>query len=261
MPHYFTLGQLKGTALSLTRAEDDSRRREEFEFSSTSDPYAGTGDADRWYGEPPAEGLERSGFDVPEGMVIESPGGTSAIHHHWTGGFYGAGGVSPGVYGNSLPSEVYGQMGGMYAKGTPPSFQYYARPPERRPPPRETYSDGIARVGPIPDQGVIDLNPPADEKEAIEGFRATGRKKVSTAIPSDPSVENFSLVHDLTSLEKKSARHPAALLLGLILLGVTLALWNSAVTALMSGEKATRPAIMALLASVLTVGVVNWVLG
>lgn len=254
---YFTLQQLSGDNLSLRKTGTEG-----FEFNSPSDPFAGTPVADRWSSTPSETGLERSGFDVPDGMMIESPGGSSAVHHHWTGGFYGAGGVSPGIYGNSSPHEVYGQMGGMYAKGTPPSFQYYASPP-RRISRTEGYDDGIARMGPIPDEGVADLNPPADEKEAIEGYVPPGgrrKKKVSITIPEDPTVENFSLPDGLTSFEKKSVRHPLIFLLALMLIGITLALWNSAVSTGLSGNSAVRQAGGAFLMSLVTVGLLSWLI-
>lgn len=88
-------------------------------------------------------GVERQAWDVPMGMVIDTPGGNSAMHHHWTGGFYGKGGTTSDVYGNSSPTFVYGQKDGLYRKGPPPTSQWYAQP---RPPRRRSVSVELPQV-------------------------------------------------------------------------------------------------------------------
>jgi len=90
------------------------------------------------YGTPDYDGLEYD-YEVPNQMVVESPGGTSDIHHHWTKGFYGVGGSSWDVFGNEPPATVYGNTGSLYATGptatqtgapgAPGPGTYYGSPP------------------------------------------------------------------------------------------------------------------------------------
>ena len=90
------------------------------------------------YGTPDYDGLEYD-YEVPNQMVVESPGGTSDIHHHWTKGFYGDGGRSRDVFGNEPPATVYGYTGSLYATGptatqawapgAPGPGTYYGSPP------------------------------------------------------------------------------------------------------------------------------------
>ena len=90
------------------------------------------------YGNPRYDGLEYD-YEVPNQMVVESPGGTSSTHHHWTKGFYGTGGSSSDVFGNEPPATVYGNTGSLYASGptasqvwapgAPGPGGYYGQPP------------------------------------------------------------------------------------------------------------------------------------
>ena len=59
------------------------------------------------YGSPDYDGLEYD-YEIPNEMIVASPGGASDIHHHWTKGFYGEGGSSWDVFGNEPPALVYG---------------------------------------------------------------------------------------------------------------------------------------------------------
>lgn len=68
-----------------------------------------------------AEGPEQSGLqydrDVPDDMVIGSPGGVSSTFHHYTHGFYGKGGSSNDIYGGDQPSYISGEYGNLYQLG------------------------------------------------------------------------------------------------------------------------------------------------
>ncbi len=88
------------------------------------------------YGEPAYDGMEWD-YEVPDQMLVESPGGVSSTHHHWTKGFYGdGGGVSSDIFGNDAPAHVYGDVGSMYQTGPtatqtlgPPGGLSYPSPP------------------------------------------------------------------------------------------------------------------------------------
>lgn len=74
-------------------------------------------------------GLEYD-YEVPDNVIVESPGGASSTHHHWTKGFYGdAGGVTNNAYGHSNPRYPYGAFGSLYATGVDGANAYYADPP------------------------------------------------------------------------------------------------------------------------------------
>lgn len=78
-------------------------------------------------------GLEYD-YEVPDNVIVESPGGASSTHHHWTKGFYGnAGGVTNNAYGHSNPRYPYGSFGSLYAKGVDSANAYYAAPPSDTP--------------------------------------------------------------------------------------------------------------------------------
>ena len=90
------------------------------------------------YGVPEYDGLEYD-YEVPNQMIVESPGGASSTHHHWTKGFYGVGGSSWDAFGNQPPATVYGNTGSLYATGptatqvsaqtAPGPGGYYGSPP------------------------------------------------------------------------------------------------------------------------------------
>lgn len=77
----------------------------------TFDSYNGT-----MYGVPEYRGIEYN-EDIPDHVVIGSPGGYSSTHHHWTGGFYGRGGSSGDIYTGQGREYISGIHGNAYSKG------------------------------------------------------------------------------------------------------------------------------------------------
>ena len=55
--------------------------------------------------------------DIPSQMVMGSPGGVSAIHHHWSHGLYSYGGGTKGIHGADLPRYPQGAYGNIYDGG------------------------------------------------------------------------------------------------------------------------------------------------
>lgn len=87
------------------------------------------------YGSPDYDGLEYD-YEIPNEMIVASPGGASDIQHHWTKGFYGEGGSSWDVFGNEPPALVYGNEGSLYATDPTATQRWgpwpggvYAKPP------------------------------------------------------------------------------------------------------------------------------------
>lgn len=62
------------------------------------------------------DGVEYSP-DVPDDVIVGSPGGVSSVHHHWTHGFYGAGASSSDVFGNQGRAYIRGEHGNIYRPG------------------------------------------------------------------------------------------------------------------------------------------------
>lgn len=54
---------------------------------------------------------------IPDHIVISSPGGVSAIHHHYTKGLYGRGDNSSDIYGNAPNRYISGEYGNIYRSG------------------------------------------------------------------------------------------------------------------------------------------------
>lgn len=79
-------------------------------------------------------------WEVPDNMVVGSPGGVSTIHHHYTKGFNGRGNSSSDVYagqGERYNAGVYGNLyevghGGGQGAGyysAAPDYQYWQNQP------------------------------------------------------------------------------------------------------------------------------------
>jgi len=56
-------------------------------------------------------------FEVPDNLVVASPGGVSSVHHHWTKGFYGRGNTSSDIYGGQGQRYIAGNYGSLYQSG------------------------------------------------------------------------------------------------------------------------------------------------
>ncbi len=84
------------------------------------------------YGEPQFSGLEYD-YEVADNNVIASPGGASAIHHHWTHGMYSPSVSSSDVYAGEGIAYPHGAYGNLYQDGKSAVFdiQELAPPPEQ----------------------------------------------------------------------------------------------------------------------------------
>lgn len=109
------------------------------------------------YGEPRFQGLEYD-WEVPDNQVVASPGGVSAVHHHWTKGFYGRGNTSGDWYAGQGDRYISGDYGNMYQSGqtatqdqgyytAAPDYQYW----QNQPPPQyslggEQYTPALTNI-------------------------------------------------------------------------------------------------------------------
>lgn len=148
------------------------------------------------YGEPKYEGIEYD-WEVPENQVVASPGGVSAVHHHWTHGFNGRGNTSSDIYAGQGPRYISGVYGNMYQIGQEAgqNMGYYPAAPDvqywqNQEPQQYSYSDSQSSMW-APDMeiygdpgsyqttpyGVTPIHPepvggPYSEKKSIEGYSA-----------------------------------------------------------------------------------------
>lgn len=82
------------------------------------------------YGEPRYQGIEYD-WEVPENIVIGSPGGVDSNRHHWTKGFYGADSSSD-IYAGQGDRYISGNYGNLYNTGQSggDAMGYYTAPPD-----------------------------------------------------------------------------------------------------------------------------------
>lgn len=75
------------------------------------------------FNEPEYSGIEYD-FEVPDNVVISSPGGVSSTHHHWTKeGLYSNTLSTKDIYAGEGEAYPYGEYGNIYQKGE--SAPYY----------------------------------------------------------------------------------------------------------------------------------------
>lgn len=68
------------------------------------------------YGASQYSGLEYD-YEVPDNIVVSSPGGVSTTQHHYTKGFYGNGATTYDVYAGEGNAYPYGELGNLYQVG------------------------------------------------------------------------------------------------------------------------------------------------
>lgn len=83
------------------------------------------------YGSPQYLGQEYD-KEVPDNMLIGSPGGTASNFSHWTKGFYGQPSSSWDMYAGEGVAYPYGIKGGLYEYGQSAVYDmgYYNSPPD-----------------------------------------------------------------------------------------------------------------------------------
>lgn len=199
-------------------------------------------------GAPEYTGMEYD-YEVPDNLVVSSPGGVSTTHHHYTKGMYGDGASSWDIYGGegyAYPSAEHGnlyQVGqsapyymGMYR--TPPDVMYTANQSTAH---RDNFTE-------------IEMIPAPDSKEGFSP--ATGEKaslpEKLTATDLDPSMKNIT--------HKIVLPNPWAMLVILLLAYIALDFWANAgesfIVANFNGGKPLSWKMLVLYAVILTVIVV-----
>jgi len=181
------------------------------------------------YGSIQYNGLEYD-FETPDNQVIGSPGGTSAIHHHYTKGMYSPQSSYSDIYGGEPPAYVYGELGGMYQVGhsAPYYMGQYQQPRDKM----YTQNQGTLRrdnfvPGMENDQTPVELIPPPDSSSMINP--STGRTLSKEEIRS--------AVQEATSKMKSviSIPNPWVLFVLIFLLWLSFNFWISGGEKFISG--------------------------
>lgn len=98
-------------------------------------------------------------YEVPDNLLIASPGGISTTHHHYTKGFYGDGASSWDIYGGEGYAYPYAEHGNLYQVGqsAPYYMGQYAQPPD------VMYTQNQSQLSPQRDNFTdVELIPPPD---------------------------------------------------------------------------------------------------
>ena len=173
------------------------------------------------YGSVQYNGLEYD-FETPDNQVIGSPGGTSAIHHHYTKGVYSPQSSYSDIYGGEPPAYVYGELGGLYQVGqsAPYYMGQYRQPRDRM----YTQNPGtLRRDNFVPGMELdtkstsLEFIPPPDSTSVTDP--STGRTVNETNIgrmiqETDPKMKNLVVV-----------QNPIAMFVVLFLLWMAFDLW------------------------------------
>ncbi len=83
-------------------------------------------------GSPQYGGIEYD-YEVPDNIVVASPGGVSTTQHHWTKGMYGNGASTYDIYAGEGNRYPYGEFGNLYQVGQNAGTEMglYPSPPDQ----------------------------------------------------------------------------------------------------------------------------------
>lgn len=190
------------------------------------------------YGEPSYQGVEYS-YDVPDNLVVGSPGGVSAVYHDWTNGLYGRGNTSSDIYAGQQDRYISGNYGSMYNTGqsagdamgyytAPPDYQYW----QNEVPQQYSYSKSSASIGPTAGMST-------QKKAHIEGYESglgddfdliEGADDLGNELSMEDEIEIIGkdVASIKSTLKTDSATPPWVIFLFLILLFIAFDFWAEA---------------------------------
>lgn len=123
-------------------------------------------------------------YEVPDNIVIASPGGVSNIHHHYTKGMYGDGATQSDIYGGEGFRYPYGEHGNLYQTGhnAPHYMGQFTPPPDPMYTQNQTipHKDNFTSVDFSSTRSGMEIIPPPD---TTERFDPTSGQR----LPSDSS--------------------------------------------------------------------------
>ncbi len=148
------------------------------------------------YGNLNYQGIEYD-FEVPDNVVVASPGGVSGIHHHYTKGIYSDASSTRDIYAGEGDGYPYGEYGNMYQIGQSATRYMgdFVEPPDMSPSRGTGYTQNSGtpqreNFGPLPDPrsaGGIELVPsPPPSGGNRNGSPVGGGTIGGTVIHDDP---------------------------------------------------------------------------
>lgn len=152
-------------------------------------------------GYPSFNGLEYD-YEIPDSVVVGSPGGVSSTHHHYTKGLYGEGSSEPDMYAGDGKRYPYAEKGSMYSGGYDSSqlANGFGVPPDTM------YTSGMAspltalNKPPIPSYNT----PKSPTREAYISTPNLSPAPPPTPLPSSSSVTIIDISDSEKVEEKKS---------------------------------------------------------
>lgn len=188
------------------------------------------------YGEPFYNGIEFD-FEVPDNLVVSSPGGLSTTQHHYTKGFYGEGASSWDIYGGEGQRYPYAEHGNLYAVGhnAPQQQHEYSQYPPDMMYPQQGFAreeNDLFPPGPFQVGSAETLVPTLSRRRDFENFtpvnlgsKKKSKKSVEFITPPDSSETtevpgSFKSLHQVVTFP-----NPLYLFIVIILLYMALDFW------------------------------------
>lgn len=197
------------------------------------------------YGQPAYGGLEYD-WEVPDNLIVGSPGGVSSQHHHYTKGFYGKGNSSSDIYGGQGERYISGEYGNLYEEGQSANqgMGYYGDAPDYPFYNKDLPVDTTSNKSTLADEDIEYVDDPKKKVKKLS-------KENYTPISSD----GFS---DTTPYYKKWLRNLCTFL-WLVLLFICIAMWyNFFISSVMTvQDERKRSAIFLAVLAALTIAVVT----
>jgi len=161
------------------------------------------------YGNLNYQGIEYD-FEVPDNIVVASPGGVSGIHHHYTKGIYSDASSTRDIYAGEGDGYPYGEYGNVYQVGQSASRYMgdFVEPPDMSPSRGTGYtqnqgsgerqrSSSVESFGPVGGRnsrgtnadghsGNMELITPSSDVNAVPYLRGRDSTEGSTGIGSTP---------------------------------------------------------------------------
>lgn len=182
------------------------------------DDYSGS-----LYGRVQEDGIEYD-WEVPDNLVVGTPGGVSTVHHHYTKGFDGRGNTSSDIYGGQGDRYIAGVYGNLYGLGqtAPQELGYYPKAPDTKywnneTSPQTSYTYSSSNLSNFSRDPYPSNSSPLNEID--DSFELIGSLEDEQ---KPPLVENFKLIE---KDDNTTTYSPAALFIIFLLVFIVFSLW------------------------------------
>jgi hypothetical protein len=151
------------------------------------------------YGTPKYDGISYD-WEVPDNLVIASPGGVSSVHHHWTRGFDGIGNTSSDIYAGQGQRYNAGTFGNLYQTGhkAGQAMGYYPAAPDHKfwdnqTPQQFSYThSGEESYQPFENENLFNKKKSSLEQN-IEGYNSTPEYDIGNYHPDNQKINSSNI--------------------------------------------------------------------